>query len=84
MVSCTYLKIYKILKKVRAVGLEPTRISPFDLKSNAFAGSATLVFCGRNVSMTSLASIPPSYSFHHTYSPTIFFKLCRDEERIYL
>jgi hypothetical protein len=43
-----------------------------------------LVFCGRNVCMTSLASTPPSYSFHHTYSSTIFFKLCRDEERIQL
>ena len=40
----TLLSIYEIIKKVRAVGLEPTRISPADFKSTKAANYITLVW----------------------------------------
>ena len=44
------MRIFEIIKKVRAVGVEPTRISPADFKSTKAANYITLVFCGRNTS----------------------------------
>ncbi len=38
----TLFSDYKSQKKVQAVGLEPTRISPFALKANALTDSAKL------------------------------------------